>query len=99
MTNEYDCKIVSQIRKIVEEHPKLYAVILKSKKNRHLYEYVLESTKEFNELRFNERLYWLFADLHEYPKCIVCKEKDISHRAPCKPLEGYLTHTCSYSCS
>lgn len=97
MTN-YNKEIVLQIKDIVIQHRKSFANVLKSSKYRHLYEYVLEATKQFN-LQFTERLYWIFNNMTSRPICVVCKEKEISHAIRCDPIDGYKSHCCSQSCA
>ena len=90
-------EILKQIEKIVETHKCNYCRHLKKKDNRHLYDYIMDFTKN-HDLHFAERVYWTLNDLHEKPKCVNCGNP-LSDKVRCFPLRGYVSNHCSVSCS
>ena len=93
--------IKEEIRKIIIEHPTMWARILKSKANKYLFveieKYVTEHKLSLTNI--GEILYWYLNELIERPKCKHCKTHEISKSAKCHPINGYTTQYCSISCS
>ena len=89
-----------QIREIIITHPNCYATVLKSKKNKHLVQYIMEMTCAMPDILFPARIYFTLNDIHTYPRCKnpTCPTpggKELRHDARYHPLRGAAQHCCS----
>ena len=94
---KYNEEYVNAIKQIIDAHKLSFALVLKNKKNRYLYDYILEATKDF-DIPFNTRVYWVTHEIYEFPKCVVCGKPMPTH-IPCHYINGYRSTRCSQSCA
>ena len=91
-------EIKTQVREIVEQHPRAWTRIIKSPKCAELYAAILAHTSHIKDMHFSARTYWFLTNRTEYPTCPTCG-KDLDHDMKCTPLGGYESKHCSIICS
>lgn len=67
--NIYPKEIQEAIKKFVDDNPRGYSRLIKSKRP-DLYMFVLNNTP--NTLRLSTRMYWIINDIYDYPECELC---------------------------
>lgn len=84
-----------------ETHPfARMGIIKRAKKYRDIFEYVLEKTKDIQDIPFSTRVYFAISNDYSYRKCALPEcNKDIPHNRQVDPINGYESKYCSRSCA
>ena len=84
----------------LKSHANCYSYLLQhASKYEHFKNAIMQWCPEIEDLPFSTRIYWYLNKITEYPRCAnpACS-KELRHNLKCKPLEGYVSLTCSSSC-
>lgn len=95
--NDVDC--YNAVKDIYMNNPKGFHMILKSKKNFELLNWINSKTPllQNSVYTISTKCYWIFNDIHDFPTCEECGKKFGMNRNVDR--RGYLTRFCSKKCS
>lgn len=84
----------------LKTHANCFSYLLQhSSKYEHFKNAILDWCPDIPDLPFSTRVYWFLNNITEYPKCANPNcSKELRHDLKCKPLEGYVSTTCSSRC-
>lgn len=84
----------------LKTHANCFSYLLQhSSKYEHFKNAILNWCPDILDLPFSTRVYWFLNKITEYPKCANPNcGKELRHDLKCKPLEGYVSTTCSSRC-
>lgn len=92
--------IINEISEFILKNKEcFFQKLIRGKQYKYLYEYILNSTKDFDYLSLSERIYWILNGIHSPIKCVTCG-KEIHKKLKCDPITGYSNKFhCSISCA